>query len=61
MPDGWYYDGSMYRTKDGYCNDSKHPNLELLVQRHLDQLNDEIGEFNRDIRQKVQEEQKQFE
>lgn len=51
----------MYRTKDGYCNDAKHPNLELLVQRHLDQLNDEIGEFNREIRQKVQEEQKQFE
>ena len=61
LPDGWYYDGSMYRTRDGFLSNDKHPNLDLLIQRHLDEVNDEIGEFNRNIRKAVEEEQKQFE
>lgn len=56
-----YFDGSAYRHKDGGPGQFKHPNIEMLVQRHLDELNDEIGEYNRDIRKQVTEEQKQFE
>ena len=61
LPDGWYFDGSMYRTRDEYLSDVKHPNLELLIQRHLDEVNDDIGQFNRAIRKNVMEEQKQYE
>ena len=57
LPEGWYFDGSTYRTRDG-ASQFKHPNLDLLIQRHLDQVNDEIGEFNREIRKQVAEEQK---
>lgn len=56
LPDGWYYDGSAYRTRDGYLSSMDHPNLELLIQRHLDEVNDVIGEYNRDIRKQVAEE-----
>ena len=53
MPDGWYFDGSIYRTRDGFCSQKEHPALEDLVQKHLDGINDVIGEFNRDITKKV--------
>ena len=43
----------MYRTKDGYLSDINHPNIELLIQRHLDEVNDEIGQFNRTIRKNI--------
>ena len=59
IPEGWYFDGSMYRTRDGGSM-SKHPNLELLIQRHLDDVNEEIGEFNRKIRKSAAEEAKQY-
>lgn len=61
LPEGWYFDGSAYRTRDGFCSSLEHPNLELLIQRHLDEINDEIGEYNRSLRKQVQEEQKQYE
>ena len=57
MPVGWFFDGSIYRTRDG-ASQFKHPNLEMLIQKHLDEVNDEIGEFNRGVRKQVQEEEK---
>lgn len=56
LPDSWYFDGSAYRTRDGYLSSMEHPNLELLIQRHLDEVNDVIGEYNRDVRKQVAEE-----
>ena len=61
LPEGWYFDGYSYNTRDGYRTEAKHPNLELLIQRHLDEVNDEIGQFNRAIQKNVMEEQKQYE
>ena len=55
---GWYFDGSRYRTRDGYQSSAKHPNMEVLIERHLDEVNDVIGEHNRGLRKRVQEEQK---
>ena len=49
LPAGWYFDGSSYCTRDGFSQ-IKHPNLETIIQRHLDEVNDEIGEFNRELR-----------
>ena len=31
LPEGWYFDGYSYNTKDGYRTEAKHPNLELLI------------------------------
>lgn len=59
LPENWYFDGRMYLTRTGGSS-WKHPNLELIIQRHLDEVNDEIGEFNRQIRKKVTEECKQY-
>ena len=30
LPDGWFFDGSTYRTRDG-ASQFKHPNMELLI------------------------------
>ena len=58
LPVGWYFDGSRYRTRDGYQSSRKHPNMEALIERHLDEINDGIGEHNRGLTKRVQEEQK---
>jgi len=39
---------------------ARHPNMDLILQRHLDDVNDVIGDFNRVIRKKVTEESKQY-
>jgi len=30
IPEGWYFDGSVYRTREG-SSQFKHPNLELII------------------------------
>jgi len=30
LPEGWYFDGSLYLTRDGGSM-AEHPNLEMLV------------------------------
>ena len=55
---GWYFDGRIYRTRDGTQSSFKHPNMEALVERHLDEVNDVIGEHNRGLRKRMDEEQK---
>ena len=61
LPVGWYFDGSRYRTRDGYQSSRKHPNMEALIERHLDEINDAIGDHNRGLTKRIQEEQKQYE
>lgn len=56
LPEGYLWDGYNYLDADGNKL-SEHPNLEKLVQWHLNNVNDEIGKYNR----KVEKEKKAFE
>lgn len=47
----WEYTGFCYENtlSDNNERSYKHPNLEFLIQRYLDEQNADIGEFNRDV------------
>jgi len=56
LPEGYLWDGYNYLDIEGNKL-PEHPNLQKLIQWHLDKINEEIGKYNR----KVEKEKKAFE
>ena len=47
----WEFTGYCYQNvlSDNHEKSFKHPNLEFLIQRYLDEVNAGIGQFNREV------------
>lgn len=46
LPDGWYYDGSVYVSYDGLTRTNEHPRLDEYVAAYVKGLNEAIVERN---------------
>ena len=57
---GYYFDGRAYYNKEDGQSQWEHPNIELLIEKYLAEVNDEIGDFNRDVQKEWTEEAKTF-
>jgi len=60
LPSGWYFDGRAYYNRNDESSQWEHPNIELLISNYLNEINDDIGEFNRDVQKEWNEEAKNF-
>jgi hypothetical protein len=48
MVDDYWYDGHVFRNYAGKCLDV-HPNMKLLIELHLKEINEEILKENKAI------------
>ena len=49
LPPGFYFDGRCYYNKFTEESQWVHPNIELLITNYLAEINDDIGDYNRDV------------
>jgi hypothetical protein len=60
LPDGWLFDGRQYMTFDGDVK-YEHPNIKQIVQKYLDDENEKIASYNRDVLKEWQEDKEKYE
>lgn len=48
LPDGWYHAGRYYCNDQGEMSDD-HPGMETLMKNYLMELNDSVGDHNRQV------------
>lgn len=48
LPDGWFFNGFMYLNYEG-VQQVEHPNLEAIIRQYVEEVNAEIGDYNREV------------
>lgn len=59
LPDGYWFDGLMYRPPSGKGT-LVHPNIKLIVENHLKEVNKEIEQYNQRVIEQLKEDEKLY-
>ena len=59
----WVFTGFCYQDENSSGNERcyEHPNREFLIKRYLEDINSEVGDFNRDVQKEWREDLNRFE
>lgn len=60
LPDGWFFNGYLYLNWDGKTQET-HPNLEGIIKMYIDEMNSEIGDYNRDVQKEWRNDANKYE
>ena len=60
LPDGWFYNGYFYLDYNG-DKQFTHPNLEAIIKHYIDEENQEIGDYNREVQKELKNDAKKYE
>ena len=60
LPRGWYFDGRAYYHRDEPGSQYEHPNLDMLIDEYMAEVNKEVVDFNEGVQKEWTAEEKQF-